>query len=650
VHYFIVRCVENSGSVIKLEAMLVHPDVETFGTERYFAWKLLSDFVSPADDADELTLARKLIERVELGPLTHGTETERAPGWFKVARVSDDEDAELPSVVYTLWVSDPSLIEPVQVGDSEESVAYVETDKLILDAQGGGAVAPTPSPKRGRKPASAKEPAGPLAVKSYDDLRDAILALVRAEARDRPDELIACLVRWAEAEDHERLSAWLAQLHTKEQGWFSEAAGRVAVQRLLAGDASSARRLLAEGEAAMPTEEQSERARATVGLMAAWWRLGESARAEAAWEALPADRANYCSEKDMAWAAALGGQVDHFVTTGEIGGMFDFATVEGLLALHADGVEVLADAIERCDDKGSSVELAEALLRRCIALGRPGELIELALRFPEVLASEGEPCVVVALEALSKTDPAAAVELALRVLADEDTFSFGYVAHPHVFALLARLAPERAERWAEACEEMRNPRRASRFAYLAALGRTAEVRAALGALGDLGALLTIAAATPDRALATEALRAYVDARRAKLTEIPVWALARLCDLGERDLVDALLDGELARLEALPPKDRDSGCRALCLRAASLGRFELARAAHRLPTKGVRFCSVQEIVRGAASVGDYAGVLAGLELFDERRYVLDAAYMSLRVIEASFVHGPRSMPFRALAHS
>ena len=65
---------------------------------------------------------------------------------------------------------------------------------------------------------------------------------------------------------------------------------------------------------------------------------------------------------------------------------------------------------------------------------------------------------------------------------------------------------------------------------------------------------------------------------------------------------------------------------------------------------MRFCSVQEIVRGAASVGDYAGVLAGLELFDERRYVLDAAYMSLRVIEASFVHGPRSMPFRALAHS
>lgn len=113
-------------------------------------------------------------------------------------------------------------------------------------------------------------------------LHDAIFALMRADARDRPDELIACLVRWAEAEDDEPVRAWLAQLQAKKQGWFSEAAGRVAVQRLLAGDASSARRLLAKGEGAMPTKEQSERARAPVGLMAAWWRLGESARAEAA--------------------------------------------------------------------------------------------------------------------------------------------------------------------------------------------------------------------------------------------------------------------------------------------------------------------------------------------------------------------------------
>jgi hypothetical protein len=332
------------------------------------------------------------------------------------------------------------------------------------------------------------------------------------------------------------------------------------------------------------------------------------------------------------------------VATGEIGSEFDFATVEGLHALDASRVEVLADAIDRCDDIGSSVELDEALLRRCIALGRPGELIELALRFPEVLASEGESCVVVALEALSKTEPAAVGELALRVLANEDTFSFGYVTHPQVFALLARLAAERAVLWAEACDELRNPRRASRFAYLAALGRTAEVRAALGALGDLRSLVTTAAATPDRALATEALRAYVDAHRTKLSEIPVWALARLCDLGELAHVAALLDGELARLEALPPKDRDSGSRVPCLRAASLGRFELARAADGLPTKGVRLCSVQEMVRGAASVGDDAGVLAGLELFGERRYVLDAAHMSLGVIEASYVHGPRSIPF------
>lgn len=159
--------------------------------------------------------------------------------------------------------------------------------------------------------------------------------------------------------------------------------------------------------------------------------------------------------------------------------------------------------------------------------------------------------------------------------------------------------------------------------------------------------MKVAVATPDRALAAEAARAYVEKHRKKLGEIPVSTLARLSDLGERAYVDALLEEDLARLEALAPKDLDSGCRALCLRAATLGRVDLARKACKLPTKGVRYCSVQEIVRGCPSVADHAGVLAGLELFDERRNVLDAASMSLRVTEAAFARGPRALPFRAL---
>lgn len=135
-HYYIVTCLEKNGPVVRLEVILVHPDIETFGTERCFAWKLLSDFVSPDDDGDDVELARKYITRVEVGPLMHGTVTSQERGWFSVKReveAEDDEDAELPTVVYTIEVSDPSLLRPVKVGDSEESVAYVETDKMIFD-------------------------------------------------------------------------------------------------------------------------------------------------------------------------------------------------------------------------------------------------------------------------------------------------------------------------------------------------------------------------------------------------------------------------------------------------------------------------------------------------------------------------------------
>jgi len=733
-HYYIVTCLEKNGPVVRLEVILVHPDIETFGTERYFAWKLLSDFVSPDDDGDDVELARKYITRVEVGPLMHGSVTSQEHGWFSVKREfedEDDEDAELPTVVYTIEVSDPSLLRPVKVGDSEESVAYVETDKMIFDepaaasdwrrfectegasskfwearlhgsmlhvrwgklgtegrsqeddwlsperaekahkklvaekvkkgyvevsaapAGAPAAVGPETTKAKAGKPKPGKpkpdQAVAPLSPKTYDDLRQVAFELIRG-GRHWPEKLIAFLVRWAEEASDEQVMAWLEELSPTENGWFSQAAGRVAVQRALAQQADSARRFAKAGEKGLPTEEKSDLARATLGLMAAWWRLGEKAKAEEAWEKLPADPESYLSSEDLGWVAALGGQLDRFLEIGEIGRMFDYATAEGLLALYADGSEVFCDAVDRCENKDFSRELTEALLRRALKDSRPGAFVELALGHPDILigSGDGEDCVVLALQALSRTDPSAAVKLSLQVL-DQEPFSFGYGAHPHAFAIVAAHAPRLAEQWAKGSEEMGDQENNKRYAYLAALGRTTEVRAALPEISDIDVHLTIACSTPDRALAVKALRAHVAGRNKNPGGDYVSpALLWLCDLGEGALVDELLERELARIEELAPKDRDLACRELCKDAAAVGRVDLARKAYKLPVKGVRYCSIQAMLRGCSAVGDFTGAVDALELFDEDREKLDAVNMSLRVVEEAFVTGPRATQLRSLS--
>ncbi|MBK9264898.1 MAG: hypothetical protein IPM54_34595 [Polyangiaceae bacterium] len=362
-----------------------------------------------------------------------------------------------------------------------------------------------------------------------------------------------------------------------------------------------------------------------------------------------ADRESYVSAQDLGWVAALGGQVDRFVEVGEIGSMFDYATTEGLMALYADGADVFCDAIDRCTNKDTSEELTMALLRRALKDGTQGAFIELALRYPDILLGrgEGESCVTVALQSLAQVRPSEAVKLAQRVL-DEEPFSFGYGAHPHAFALVAAHAPKVAARWAEGREELADEDTEERWAYFAALGRTAEVRAALPKVSDGAVLVKIACSTPDRPLALDALRAHVAHRRVKLGNLDQPALLRLCELGERALVDELLERELARLEQLKPKDRDLDCRVFCRYAATVGRVDLALQACKLPTKSVRYCSVQEAVHGCATVGDFAGALAALELFDDDDHKRSAVTMSLRVTEAAFANGPRGTPFRALS--
>ena len=129
---------EKKGATVRYRLTIIHPDVSDFGTDRFFAWKLLSDWVSPTDDADDATMARKYIRKVELSPLENGTVDEKGKGFFTVKR----KGKKNPTVVYTIEVSDPAILKGISVGDSDEVYQYVELDKVIPDEEPVSAAAP----------------------------------------------------------------------------------------------------------------------------------------------------------------------------------------------------------------------------------------------------------------------------------------------------------------------------------------------------------------------------------------------------------------------------------------------------------------------------------------------------------------------------
>ncbi|MDX2092170.1 MAG: WGR domain-containing protein [Kofleriaceae bacterium] len=134
-----VGTIENKkGSTVEFRLTICHPDVSDFGTDRLFAWKLLSDWVSPPDDGSDLELAKKYIRRVDLLPLENGKVDTKGPSSFTVKRVGK---TKRPSVVYRIEVTDPSLLDDLEVGASEEVYQYVEPGPALANEEpaAGGA-------------------------------------------------------------------------------------------------------------------------------------------------------------------------------------------------------------------------------------------------------------------------------------------------------------------------------------------------------------------------------------------------------------------------------------------------------------------------------------------------------------------------------
>jgi hypothetical protein len=75
------------GATVRYRLALVHPDENRFGTDRLFAWKLLSHWVSPPDQGDDRALAAKYVERVTLSPLKNGTITRTTANALEVQRI-----------------------------------------------------------------------------------------------------------------------------------------------------------------------------------------------------------------------------------------------------------------------------------------------------------------------------------------------------------------------------------------------------------------------------------------------------------------------------------------------------------------------------------------------------------------------------------
>lgn len=635
------------GNIVRLRLTITHPDESRFGTDRLFAWKLLSDWVSPPEDEPDEAMARRYIRRVELSPPQNAKLLETCPGHIRVAR----KGRKNPSVEYRIEVSDAALIADIQAGDRDETTHFVEVDRFLPDE-------PAPAPAPTEKPAAKKrkEPPPPP-VRTFRDFQD---ALVGWGAASDPERLIPVMVSWAQEADDERLLGWLERMENR--GFRARAAGLLAVVRAQTG--RSPERFMAFADAAKP-DEQDRRAYADAvkGLIPAWWRVGRHEEAEAAWRWLeehhqvwriPGDDA----VAELANAAALGGRHERVLAlVPRLRADEPRAFAAGLAALIIDGAEaVYTDVLRRWEGVGQrqppSFDLCALIFNRLHALGRAALCLDLATRFPRVLGL----CTQAALIETARVSPADALVAARRILADRRPF---YDPVPALaLALVAADSPAEAEAWLRDDPSAIAARDSERhLIYLAALGRNEEIRPYLTKLeqttdlwefrrtGYGASLSLVPILTTDRSLAVDALRGLVlhplfENELASSSPSPFTWLA---DLGEHAFVEERLTAWLLRIEALPPKARDLRCRELARHAAAAGRTDLARAAAALPGKSVRYCSALDWALGSVNVGDWSGAMAALDTAPG--HASSIAFSMADAAERAGCYGPRASPLR-----
>lgn len=604
--------VAKKKTVVEYDLSIAHPDISQFGTDALFAWKLLSDWVTPPDDGDDATLAKKYVKKVTLSPLKNGTVVETKSAWFTVKRSSKKKS---PSVLYTIEVTDASLLDKIKVGDSDEVYQYVE-----------------------RKPAPAKKPAKDAAkpaadgAKSLDDLRDVTFTSLK-NFTDSWSEAAAHQAASAARDgvDDARIREWLGRLPPDA---FGRAAGRVAVERVLQGKPRDAEALVAEAEKRLTKIKKSEaawrRSTAFQGLASAYWRLGRAKDAEKAIAEFMKATSHWddpTRSPVLFEIEALGGRWDAAAKRIEDGvkGSFLSAGVERAISLaRYESPKVFAKIVARLERHESlSIDgLGREVLRDAIERDEIEAYLDLALEHPRVFRRH----VDIALSRLEAKDAAKAATYAAKVAAVDELYG-----QPYAVAIVAAHAPAKA---AAAAKHL-VPGLAK-----AALGKPADARKAMKS--DAQRAFSYAQVTTDRELAIDALRLFAGAR------LDGDALVLLNTLGERDWVSKHLEAKLEEIRKLEPKRADHECRSFARAAAAAGRADLAFEAVKLPAKSVRDCSLRSIVAGAVSAGDWATAITALERIPDRDVndrVSAALQEGLRTATAAWAEGPLALPLR-----
>lgn len=637
------RFVAKQGSIITVELSIIHPDVSEFGTDRLFAWKLLYEWVSPVDDNDDssndVAMASRYVKSVKRSPVKNAKIKHKAKDYFTVIRTGDKN----PQVVYTIEVTQASLLDGINVGDGDELYDYVEPGK------GEGLTAPpkgdTTNPAKQRK---GKTAAAALLPRTYDDLRLMALEGIQRCGGTWSNYLIeqGMLQNWAKDASEDSVKLWLTFLSLP---YRVQGAAFVGIDRFVAGKIDSAKEFLQYAESHYVEADDSDFT-AGGGLAALWWRLGQKQKADEMFQRLRDSMSQYQSVQNymihtLLSIAAQGGQWDlvRQLIPQSLSGSDYLASrlVPGAMAMFEEQESIFAALLDRWTSSvGDSthhedLELSERLLRRLIARGEPEKYLSLMIRWPKVI--EDYQYGLIALLKTEQKSPMLAVPLAETLLHDDEW-------HPSLrqqsFALLSRHANRRAKEYVQ--EQLPKWQEGGYgLPYLAAMGMETELRQMMAKALRVDHY-SIAQHTPNRALAIESLKA---AQALSSDPNPTF-LVSLVDLGERDWVEQQLEQRLAAIAQLPTKNRDLPCRYFASAAAQVGRPDMGFAAINLPGPAVRRYAAHDMVGGAAAVGDFTTAYAALLLIpegDSNGRVSTAIQCAIRTADSRDIDGPRALP-------
>jgi len=657
--YFRGEFLEKQGTTVHLRLTSVYPDEIYFGTDRYFAWMLLSNWVSIEDDADDSSMARQYIKRVEVSPLSNGTVAEKHPGYFSVK----PEDKN-PSVIYTIEVTDESILHGINIGDHGDVYERVDFDKIILDDD----PVIQPDANSGR---TEQTVISLVDSKSFEDFQNAIFTLLHTDSASTwLKEMVNHLVTWSQDASEAQIMTWLNQLPIDE-GWLCQGEARMAVQKCVEGKLDAAHNYLAIAERALPksAEEDDWMSKdalkiAMCGLIPAWWRLGKVTEANNALEKLQnmANDFDNISEEDVANMIALGGREEDILEKIPESLPDDYFYLEtlrpGLFSLYASGaMDLLQELLRRWSQTKNShgnPELSCGLLRLAIRRGKSGDYLELARSYPQVL--DQNTCRERALVELERTSPSEAIRFAKMVLSEGGEY---HEPKLRALSILATHAPKEANAWIKGVNVLTDQNNLNRFAYLAALGQDEKASKGLQIILQQSnhyptvsnALQNLAIMTRDRTVAIAALKSIIEHPSYRAESYYCYRgdeLPQLFDLGEQAYVNEYLTRWLDEIKTLVPKERDLYCRAFAKAAGMVGSMDLARKAIGLPTKSVRYCSAGTYISGCVSVSDWTGAMTALALLPELSDRISSAFQQgLSVAELAFVDGPRSRPMRCL---